>query len=104
MKIENIIKDFKTEAEKLYADRLKKIILYGSHATGKATDDSDIDLAVILAEDVVVGRVIDQLIDAITEINLKYNVLLSIYPVSEKDYNTLNSPLLLNMRKQGVAV
>ena len=42
------------------------------------------------------------MIDIITEINLKYGVLLSVYPISENDYFTLNSPLLINVRKEGV--
>jgi hypothetical protein len=43
------------------------------------------------------------MIDIVTEINLKYGVLISIYPVSEKDYASVNSPLLLNLRREGVA-
>jgi len=42
------------------------------------------------------------MIDIITEMNLKHNILISIYPVSEIDYLTLKSPLLMNVRKEGV--
>ena len=45
---------------------------------------------------------VDRMIDIITEINLNYNVLISVYPVSEKNYNTINSPLLLNLRREGI--
>ena len=31
------------------------------------------------------------------EINLKHKVLISVYPVSEKDYSTVTSPLLINV-------
>ena len=101
--IEPIIHEFHREVENLYQKRLKSIILYGSWARGKATEDSDIDLAVVLEGDCSAGREIDRMIDIITEINLKYGVLISIYPVSEKDYASVNSPLLLNLRKEGVA-
>jgi len=101
--IEPIIHEFHREVENLYQKRLKSIILYGSWARGKATEDSDIDLAVVLEGDCSAGREIDRMIDIITEINLKYGVLLSVYPVSEKDYTSVNSPLLLNLRKEGVA-
>lgn len=103
MEIEHILKEFREKAEKLYGSRLKNIILYGSWARGQATHDSDIDLAIVLDGDVAPGREIDRLIDIITEINLNYGVLLSIYPVSEEDYNSLNSPLLLNIRREGMA-
>jgi len=102
MEIEQILKEFKEELKKLYGKRLKNIILYGSYARGKATQDSDIDLAIVLDGDVVVGKEIDRLIDIVTRINLEYGVLLAVYPVSEKNYTTLNSPLLLNVRREGV--
>lgn len=102
MEIEYIVREFREEAEKLYGGRLKNIILYGSYARGKATEDSDIDLAIVLDGDVVPGEEIDRMIDIITEINLKYGVLISVYPVSEKNYNTINSPLLLNLRREGI--
>ncbi len=38
----------------------------------------------------------------ITDINLKYDVLLAVVPVSEENYLRVNSPLLLNVRREGV--
>ncbi|MGD8787169.1 MAG: nucleotidyltransferase domain-containing protein [Phycisphaerales bacterium] len=103
MEIEPILKEFREKAEELYGNKLKKIVLYGSYATGRATQDSDIDLAIVLEGEIAAGKEIDRMIDIITEINLSYGVLISIYPVSEKDYIAVNSPLLLNIREEGVA-
>jgi len=102
MEIEPILREFREKAEELYPRGLKSIILYGSYATGRATQDSDIDLAIVLDGDVSPGKEIDRMIDIITEINLNYGVLISVYPVSEKDYNEVNSPLLLNLRREAV--
>ena len=104
MTTKEIVKEFRTKIEDLYADRLKDIILYGSWARGEATDASDIDLLVVLEGTVVPGKEIDRMIDIVTDINLKYCVLLSVYPVSETNFITLNSPLLLNVRREGVPV
>jgi predicted nucleotidyltransferase len=103
MEIEHILKEFREKAEKLYGKRLKKIVLYGSYAKGQATQDSDIELAIVLEGNVAACKEIDRLIDVITDINLSYGVLLSVYPVSEENYNSVNSPLLLNIREEGVA-
>lgn len=103
MAIEAVLKEFREKVERLYGQRLKNIILYGSWARNEATQDSDIDLAVVLSGDVVAGKEIDRLIDIVTDINLNYGVLLSIYPVSENDYTEVNSPLLMNLRKEGVS-
>lgn len=97
-----IIEEFKRQIGQLYGSRLKKVILYGSFARGEGTDDSDIDLAVVLAGEVSPGEEIDRMIDIVFEINLEHNVLISIYPVSEEDYRTVNSPLLMNVRREGI--
>lgn len=101
MKIKGILSEFRIELVKLYDKRLKQIILYGSWARGEATEDSDIDLLIVLEGNVSPGKEIDRMIDIITEINLKHNVLLAVYPVSEENYATLNSPILLNIRREG---
>ncbi len=102
MRIREILKEFREEIEKLYGKRLKSIILYGSWARGDATEDSDIDVVIVLEREVIPGKEIDRMIDIITDINLKYGVLISAYPISEKDYSTINSPLLINVRREGV--
>jgi predicted nucleotidyltransferase len=100
--LEEILREFKTETEKLYGKRLKNVILFGSWARGDATEDSDIDLLVVLDGKVIPGKEIDRMINVITDINSKYGVLISIYPISVKDFTTLNSPLLLNVRREGI--
>lgn len=99
-----ILQNFKTEISKLYGKRLKKVVLYGSLARNEATDDSDIDILVILEGHITPGKEIDRMIDIITDINMKYQVLISVYPVSENDYLTVKSPLLLNVRKERITV
>lgn len=101
---EQAIRDFVRQIQTLYGDRLRRVLLYGSCARNEATAESDIDLAVVLAGDVVPGREIDRMIDIITNINLEYGVLLSVYPVSEDNYLHTNSPLLINLRREGIPV
>jgi hypothetical protein len=38
------------ELQGLFGDRLVDVVVFGSHATGTATDDSDLDLAVVLRD------------------------------------------------------
>lgn len=97
-----VVEEFKLALKQLYGSRLKGLILYGSWARNEATTESDIDLLVVLDGNVIPGREIDRMIDIIVDINLKYAVLLAVYPISEKSYIMQNSPLLLNVRKEGV--
>ena len=102
MKTKEAIEEFKKEIKKLYGNRLKHIILYGSYARGCATEDSDIDLLIVLEGKVKPGEEIDRMIEIITKINLRYNVLISVYPISEEDYKKVNSPLLINVRRESI--
>ena len=104
MTIRKSLAEFKKEIEELYGERLKDVVLYGSWARGKPTEESDIDLLIVLEGEIIPGLEIDRMIDIITDINLSYNVLISVYPVSEEDYATMNSPILLNVRKEGIPV
>lgn len=62
MEIKNVLDEFKANLQELYAERLKNIILYGSYARGEARDESDIDILVILAGEIIPGREIDRMI------------------------------------------
>lgn len=104
MQIDSILKEFKDYLRNLYGDRLKTMILYGSWARNEATDDSDIDVAIVLNGEVNPCKEIDRMIDIITDINLEHGVLLSVYPVSQQKYEHVNSPLLINLRMEGQPV
>jgi predicted nucleotidyltransferase len=94
--------EFKQAIAAIYGPRLRRVVLYGSWARGVAGPDSDIDVAVVLEGDVRPGEEIDRMLDATTDINLKHGVLLAVYPVSERNWQSLCSPLLLNLRREGV--
>ena len=104
MQIEHILKEFRAGVELLYDERLKSIILYGSWAREEATEDSDIDLVVVLAGGVDPCEEIDRMSDIFTDLNLEHNVLIAVYPVSESNFEKVESPLLINVRKEGIAV
>jgi len=102
MRVRETIREFKQEIKNLYGPRLKDVILYGSWARGDATEASDIDLLIVLEGQVVPGQEIDRMIEIITDINLKHGELISVYPVSEENYYTIDSPLFINVRREGI--
>jgi predicted nucleotidyltransferase len=103
-RIKVIIAKLKQKLEELYGSRLKQLIVYGSYAREQQTENSDIDIAVVLDGDISKSAEISRMIEAITDLNLEYSVLISVYPVSSGDYASINSPLMINLRREGVAV
>ena len=85
-----------------YGDRLSKLILFGSQARHESTADSDIDILLILKGEISPGDEILRLSVLKTDLNLKYNELISIVPVSETDYKSRPTPLLENIRREGI--
>ncbi|HUW20631.1 MAG TPA: nucleotidyltransferase domain-containing protein [Sedimentisphaerales bacterium] len=105
MEIEPILKEFKEQISELYGQRLKRVVLYGSYARGQANDEhSDIDLAVVLAGTVEPCEEIDRMADIFTDLNLEHNVLIAVYPVSETNFDKVESPLLISVRREGITV
>jgi predicted nucleotidyltransferase len=106
MKNRDIIEAFKNNLKQLYGDNLHSVILYGSLARGEETEESDIDLIVVLKE---MGdfweevRRIDELESSLEEKN-SFGVLISAIPLSLKEMGETVTPLLLNVRKEGVVV
>jgi len=100
----NALLEVKSTLQGLYKDQLKKIILYGSYARGEQREDSDIDLAIILEGDINTFKEIDRIIDQIYDIELKYNLLISIHPISEKRFEFEKNPFLLNVKEEGVLI
>ncbi len=102
--IKDIVAELKKRLRLFYGKRLGAVILYGSYARNEAKKDSDIDIAVVLKGEVLPGTEIDNMLDIITDLNLKYNMLISVYPVSEDLLRTIKSPLHLNVQREGINI
>lgn len=104
MKIKGILEEFKQKLEELYGDNLIDVILYGSYARGEEKEDSDIDLAIVIKGEIRPFKEIDKMTSIAGDIDLKYNVLLSLHPISEIDYFNRRTPLLTNIREEGILI
>ena len=102
LQIKNIVQELREALEALYGARLKRLVLYGSHARGEATDNSDIDVMVVLDGDVSAWEEITRMNDVVTELCLKHGVSISLYPLAESDYLAKQSLVLRNVHREGV--
>ncbi len=102
--IKIILADTKAHLKKIYGDALKDIILYGSYARGDFTEGSDIDLIILLEDIKELAAERKKYFDAIWELNLKYDTVISIIPLREDEYRTSRLPLILNAKREGFSI
>lgn len=70
------LRDFTTAMRQLYGPRLAQVVLYGSRARGDADWDSDVE----------------------------HGVVLSAFPAGRREFEERQTPLLLNIRREGKPV
>jgi predicted nucleotidyltransferase len=102
--IEPILEEVKVSLQKIYGDKLKGVILYGSYARGDATAGSDIDLILLLDEIENTALEMEKYFDAIWKLDLKYDTVISILPIREEEFRTRRPPVLLNAKKEGLVI
>ena len=102
--IEDLLPRIRKIIERIYGDRLMEVILYGSFARNTSTEDSDIDIAVLLKGRVDKVKEIDRIGDAIYDLMLETGELISVYPVSEHEFKNSVWPLYYHIRTQGIKI
>ena len=105
MDLRKMLLELEEKLQRVYGNKLKAVILYGSVARGTATEESDIDIMVFVDGTAQELRTFeDQLSDVSTDISIKYFKVFSIIDISYQEYmrwvNT--SPFYRNVSKEGV--
>lgn len=100
--VQQSLEALKQALASVYGERLKGVYMYGSFARGDFDADSDVDLLVALEGDVKPTREIDRLSTIVADICLRYDLLLSVYPVPVEWLTGRESPLFENIRREGV--
>ena len=99
-----ILSKLKNGLAEIYGSRLRTLNIYGSYARDEADLGSDIDIALVLDDFEDSWTEIECTGDLISRISLEHNVVISILPIRERHWKARQSPLLINIRKEGVAV
>lgn len=103
-KLTAILTERRCRFRRLYGERLVQMILFGSQARGNAEPSSDIDVLVVLRGQVSPCEEIARTMEDVADDSLHYNEVVSCVFVSEEPFEREHSPLLLNIRREGVPV
>jgi predicted nucleotidyltransferase len=103
-KLSAIIVALRRQFELLYGERLVRMVLFGSQARWDAEPESDIDVLVVLRGPVDPGEEIARTGEVTAWLSLKHDVVISRVFISAKQFSEEQSPLLLNVRREGLSV
>lgn len=90
--------------EQAYGLRFRHAVLYGSEARGQADIDSDIDLMVVLDGAVSYFSDLHRSVAAVYPIEMRLGRAVSTKPVSWEQYSHEDSPLMRNVRREGITL
>lgn len=90
-------------AVSIYGDLLVCVVLYGSVARGTQTDESDIDIAIMLNKEET-EDMRERMTDVVVDLELEYDKVLSVLRIDYRQFqlweNTM--PFYKNMKRDGV--
>ena len=100
--VETALIALKEGLREIYGPRLKRLVLYGSHARGAAGPDSDIDVAVVLDGPIHIGREITRTSNLRQRINLDTGQLVSLIYLSPETFRDGQRLIYRNIRREGI--
>ncbi len=102
--LKDILQEMKDGLQKRYGSKLKGTMLFGSYAKGEQRSDSDIDIAVILEDFSHACAEIERTGDIVSALSLKFDTLISLVPIKEKDWEKRKTTLISNIERDGMAI
>lgn len=103
-RLDTILQELRQSIQKLYDGRFEQMVLFGSQARGDALEGSDVDVLIILKGLVNASEEIRRTGDIVSQISLNHDVVISCLFMSSDRFKFEMSPLLRNVRREGVVV
>jgi uncharacterized protein len=99
-----LLADLRRELSRTLGGQLEAVYLFGSRSRGEARADSDIDVLVVVSGAFDYGDLIRRTSAAVSDLSLRYDVVVSCAFVSKERFERERSPFLLNVRREAVAI
>jgi predicted nucleotidyltransferase len=102
MERNRLLQAIRSRLEGVYGRRLRGVLLHGSEARGEATDESDIDLLILLDGPINLTEELHTIIKTLYPLQLETDRVIEAFPVAYDDYEAGNLYLYRNAKKEGV--
>ena len=102
MNRETLLPEMRACLSEAYGDRFRGVVLFGSEARGTSTDESDIDLLVLLEGPAESWADIKLTTDALYPLMLRIGRTIDAHPVDVHRYEEAEAPLYVAARREGI--
>lgn len=105
MLVDDMRKELVQGLTDIFRNNISMIILYGSVARNEATDESDIDIAIILKSQID-HETKKQFFRWVADLDMRYDRVFSIVDIQEDNMEKWGSvlPFYQNVRKEGIVL
>ena len=89
----------------IYQDIASEIVLYGSYARGQETEESDVDMAIVLKANQTEDQY-DRMTDLVVDYELDLGITLSVISIGQKEFMEWRTalPFYKNVEKEGIVL
>lgn len=100
----NMLEQLTSGLVDIFQNSMVNIILYGSVARGTQTEESDVDIAVLVKA--YTKEMHGRMIDLVVDLELKYNKVLSVLLIDYDKYKEWEDvmPFYKNVKKEGIVL
>ncbi|MFB6230675.1 MAG: nucleotidyltransferase domain-containing protein [Salinibacter sp.] len=102
--IQDLTRRLRARLENLYGDRLREVVLYGSHARGEASEASDVDVMVVLEGELDAWTGLQRMSRPVYDLELETEEMITLCPISRTEFEQKEHPLLVNVHREGITV
>jgi len=102
--VRSALRELQVGLRKLYGKRSPTVLVYGSYARNEEDVASDIDVLLLYSEPIRPGYEIQRMSEILADLNLRYQVLISILPVEEANYRNAEGIFWQNLHLEGIPI
>ena len=99
---DELLQDMKARLKSAFGQRFQGVVLYGSEARGEATEDSDIDLLVLLEAPIALGQDLETIIHVLYPLQLEVIRPIHAVPVAPEEYEAGEFALCRFAKAEGI--
>jgi predicted nucleotidyltransferase len=103
-RLRRIIEEYRSHLVAILGDDLYLMVLFGSQARAESVEGSDIDILCVMKRPFQYGELINQTSQATARISLKHDIVISRTFVTSDAYESRQSPFLMNVHKEQLAL